>query len=529
MTKLYAFLICGSAFLFFSNETVFSCQMPDECGTRPSTDNRLNVDKITLPPLVITSTTNTRDENKLYRIHVTCSVSTAPNPNWGVFYHEVETGAHSIAFINSGYPTSFAALASSDFVNLIPLYSFVGGSSAREIQRQIVCPRTFIMSGRDFVYLSATAKYGYATESTILTRGLFAIASVVLPLGPLFTQNVADHMKNDWAGLPNSVKAYNDFISTASTAGLTLGDELKPGKYVITTAFSRVVITVSPTTSILDQQDRLIRLNFDSIVVRDAVKAISASQNMRQTCNQIARSLELKNLASKDIHYVLANSLHLAGVSTSSVVGCLGSDYGPAVMRSGFWRGTRIPDQEFPAAGEADQPNYVANQGRFITYAQMLNAYLSGTSNAAENLFGADSVFSNETGFLGGVLPASLSGREGSIPAQMRVSGLVGVNCVRAEIANHPNPAAFVIAGYATDVQRPSFALRVYVDRYRANRITKIVLTHAEIYESGFANCNNPRLLRTARLQSNTRIVRQEAAPSLFNLFAWASPHRNWN
>lgn len=281
-------------------------------------------------------------KDALYTVNLVCrriDYNSANNP-WGLFVNKQRTTSHTIAITNQRIPTN---VIPTDARAMVMVYSISDGAQTSNTFINDGCNTSFLISGKDTIYLAATANQTDTDTPGVMTNALFDLVKMALNIVPLFSGTTfASH----WA------PSFNAAVSDQSTltdvfAQLSKGDtitapaDLYEGTTTVTTPYSRVDITISRIKSLVALNNRKFTADFEKTV--DTAKATLkldtlSGDALSSQCDQFAADMIARDLAVADASYALAYATMLFHLDRDKTLTCLGSDYAlPALEFKDLW------------------------------------------------------------------------------------------------------------------------------------------------------------------------------------------------
>jgi hypothetical protein len=200
-------------------------------------------------------------------------------------------------------------------------------------------PNQFLLfPGRTPLYLTAFWTDQHSHQPSKLVAALEAIASFLSPLSVLFPTGIGNLLKEDTSIAQSMSDPYSKFLSTLDTSytETETSSGLRQGYYLVKTPGGFVEISVDRIPSLRSKFNiPQIRNAFDSSL-EDLGEQVRKDP---KSCIAIGRKLELyKNLSHADAVYALARSVVASAIPAPDVVTCLGTVYGPEVVKESYWK-----------------------------------------------------------------------------------------------------------------------------------------------------------------------------------------------
>jgi hypothetical protein len=339
----------------------------------------------------------------LYEVDVTCGkVKLQTYDDWKPFVQKNLATSHIIALTTT--KLSQPELPK-DAKAAITVFSVAGDRAKRQIFINDKCDTKFVISGREHLYVAATANQTETNTPGPLTSAVFSLIQVALPILPLFSgTKIATTVLGDVVKTEDPAKKLLSQLDKGTT--ITKSDNVYQGKNTIETPYSRTVVAISKIKSVIETGDSDLVGAYEKSVneARANLKLDAIADNMlQQQCRQFTAGLRDRNLSPKDISYGLVILTQLSGFDRAKTVKCMGRDYALlALQHSGLW--TRYNDKVYT---EADakvvfnedpavplQPEFKAVVNTLEFAMKYLGRYTRsrGTSSANLNKYIADEV-----------------------------------------------------------------------------------------------------------------------------------------
>jgi hypothetical protein len=272
----------------------------------------------------------------LYEVTVTCNrVNLPQHPDWQPFVQQTLATSHIIALTDKKLAS---AELPKDGRALITVFSLAGNRPNRQKFINDTCSTNFLLSGRETLYLGATANRTEANAPGPVTSLIFRLIQVAVPVLPLFkASQVARTILGDVSQTEDPLKKLFSELDNGET--ITISEPLTQGKNLIETRYSRVTVSVDKIKSVIDigallqpfensMKEAKANLNLDA-AADDAVK---------QKCLAFANGLRDRNLSSRDISYGLVLIVELSGLNQTKTLSCMGKTYAlPALEHKKLW------------------------------------------------------------------------------------------------------------------------------------------------------------------------------------------------
>lgn len=352
-------------------------------------------------------------KDALYVVDLQCGpvrYDSVNNP-WGLFVEKNRVTSHIVAItkqrLNSKELPKDARAA-------VTVFSVADGVQTKDTFINKGCRNTFVLSGRDPVYLAATANQTDTNKPGPVTNILFGLVKIALSVGPLFQGTT---FESHWQG---EIKAAGDNQPTVSNImtqfdrgeTVTEASDLFEGKTTVKTPYSTVTVTISRIKSLVELGNDRFTSDFEA-TIEDAKAKLKldtlTGAALASQCASFAADLLARNLSAADVSYALAYASNLFALDRDNALTCIGSDYAlPALKHQAMWNkfrsGKGAPydarDVETKFAGgdipKPAQPDYrVIKDNPLQRLQAALSGYLKGVAdNSAPNIAAAEQYFS---------------------------------------------------------------------------------------------------------------------------------------
>lgn len=278
------------------------------------------------------------NENELYKVNLTCGRVKKPSnlSDWKPFIQTTVATSHVVALTST-------QLASSELPKDGKAYVTVFAVSGDQTKRQVFlndrCEAHFAISGRDTLWLDATANQTSTNQPGPLTSGIISLIQVAIPILPLFKGLTAaatifgDVTKSEDAS-KNLFSELNKGITVTQSKPVYQGDN------IVLTPYSQVTVQVAKIKSVSDDPD--LRGAYENSV-KDAKATLKldnlSADLLEQGCNQFTALMQDRNLSTQDIAYGLVMLTQLSGFGRDKTLTCMGKIYAlEALKYEALWK-----------------------------------------------------------------------------------------------------------------------------------------------------------------------------------------------
>lgn len=366
--------------------------------TLASNDKLLTIRKPRGAPLV---------KDALYIVDLSCkAVRYDPvNNAWGLFVEKNRVTSHIIALTKQ-------RLASNELPKdaraAVTVFSVTDGVKNKNNFINNNCQSRLILSGRDPIYLAATANQMDTNKPGPVTNVIFSLVKIFGSIGPLFHGTTFEsHWQGELKAAQDNEPSLGNILSQLDRGEtVTQAEDLYEGKTTITTPYSTVDVVISRIKSLVELENDRFTSDFEAAVeaAKPQLKLDTVSGDaLASQCGQFAADMRARNLATNDIAYALGYATNLFALDREKTLTCLGSDYAlPALKHSVMWLkfhpGKGAPyapgDVETKFAGgdipKPAQPDYKVIKDNPLQRLQAaLSGYLKGFAGSAPPDFSA--------------------------------------------------------------------------------------------------------------------------------------------
>ncbi len=276
------------------------------------------------------STTKPMNKDDLYGVTVTCAVgSYAGYVDWNPFVTKNLATSHIVALTG-------ARLAQPDLPTnaraTITVFSVSGDDKNKKVFLNKNCRTEFLISGRESIFLSATANQTTTNAPGPFTRILFQAIQVAVPILPLIQGTaLASTILGDVAKTQDPLNKMFAELDKGRT--FTKSDNLYLGNNIVVTPYSRVNVFISKVKSVLDPANKaFLKILEDATDAAEPGLALSSAANPSQKCGEFANGLRGRNFSPPDIAYSLVLISQAASLSKVNTLDCLGQRYALAAL-----------------------------------------------------------------------------------------------------------------------------------------------------------------------------------------------------
>lgn len=268
------------------------------------------------------------NKSDLYAVTIDCHVDDVlSGSSWNPFVETNLVTSHMIALTTSrlaqaDLPTPDKSRAT------ITAFSVSGDDKSRKVFLNKHCRSTFLVSGRETLYLAATANQATTNTPGPVTRLIYSAIQVAIPILPLIQgTSLVSTIVGDVAKTQDPLKTVIAELDKGRT--FTKSDDLYVGNNVIRTPYSRVVVSISKVKSLLDKgNEDFLKIFEDATDAAETALALnSPGVNFNTKCGEFAASLKGRNFSPTDIAYALVLVTQAAHLSRNSTLECMTSSY----------------------------------------------------------------------------------------------------------------------------------------------------------------------------------------------------------
>jgi hypothetical protein len=308
------------------------------------------------------STKNKMNTDDMYSVTVTCNVgSFKTNVDWNPFLSKNLATSHIVALTNTRL--SQQDLPSNARAN-ITVFSVSGDDKSRKVFLNKNCKTEFLVSGREQIFLAATANQVTTNAPGPFTRLVFEAIQVAIPILPLI-QNTAltSTMLGDISKTQDPLNKMFAELDRGRT--YTKSDDIFLGHNRIFTPYSAVDVYVSKVKSVLDPGNKdFLKIYEDATDAAEPALALSGAATPSQKCGEFANGLRSRNFSPPDIAYALILISQAANLTKINTLDCLGSRYALTALAQNENRAwDRYNGKSYL---EADAKSHFAEQGGAI-------------------------------------------------------------------------------------------------------------------------------------------------------------------
>lgn len=315
-------------------------------------------------------------DQRIYRISFKCTAlsNLVGSRNASLFINRNVTTGHVIV-IADALPTGDAA-GKSKFPesarSLYPVFFALNGRA--DPDNRTACPNDLLVYGGRKLYLIESATYSTSHEPGFFLSLGYGLAGLIPPLWSAFQGKMDVDVAKRFTDvqqtedpLKKTLKAFNE------AENYTVTKELGPGDYIVTTPFSKVVVSVKYIQSVLKDGGPRMRKPFRDQL--DGAKEALVEANLATTCRTAAAGFLASGFSrQEDVPFALAYRAIRSGLAKDSIIDCLGRDTATqAAALQDFWPRFATDDQiitpqyvkdRFPVSSAAlpEQAPYSSNK-----------------------------------------------------------------------------------------------------------------------------------------------------------------------
>lgn len=281
-------------------------------------------------------------KDALYTVRLNCrNVNFNPQNNpWHLFVEKTRTTSHIIAITNTRIANNQLP---TDARAALTVFSVTDSLRNSNTFLNTGCNTSFVIGGKDKIYLAATANQSDSNKPGVLTNIVFELIKITLSIGPLFTNtNFSSHWKAPLEATKDTQEPLGKIIEQLSTGvTVTKPADLYEGMTVVSTPYSRVDITISRIKSLVELGNDRFTGDFEKLIeqARGELKLNTlADAALTSQCQRFAADLISKNLAATDAAFALGYATKLFQLNRKMTLDCLGPNYAlPALKYKSMW------------------------------------------------------------------------------------------------------------------------------------------------------------------------------------------------
>jgi hypothetical protein len=250
-----------------------------------------------------------REDHHLYRVDFVCKAKAMPLPQDRIFdlvaLRSVTT-THSLVISRDYIPADATGKLKipEKPLRLLTPYS-MNGSNVSDNRK--ICPQDpLVISGTQPVYLVGVVSYSTTNSPGVIVKIGYQIAKLITPLWSIFQPEVIPALiGRKIASVGETEEPLKDILSTFNKdESFGKGFNLDVGRYVISTDYSEVVITVSGLTSVVKAKPSSLQETFRA-QLKTAPEQIK-SDSVGTTCVDITTALKEAGFSeNEDVPYAL--------------------------------------------------------------------------------------------------------------------------------------------------------------------------------------------------------------------------------
>jgi hypothetical protein len=407
---------------------------------------------------IVPSSKKKLNDEDLYAVTISCKLKKNKSlSDWNPFWSKTVATSHIVALTNTKLsqqelPTNARAT--------ITVFAISGDDSNKKIFLNDHCQTQFLISGREKVFIAATANQSTTNQPGPLSRFLFQTIQVALPILPLIQgTTLVGTMLTDVGKTQDPLNKLFAELNKGRT--YTESNELYLDDTKIVTPYSEVTINVAKIKSVLDAGQQDFRKIFeDATDSAESTLALSGAANPAQKCGEFSSGLRGRNFSPTDIAYALILVSQAANLNQTNTLDCLGKRFALTALGENEDRAwNRYFGKVYSAADAKSyfaenggpitrQPKFANWQGKLGDAAASLGAYLQngGKVKGDVNRYFADPIqIENHTSFY--------SDRRGetSAPLSEFLSTLIAKNFRRAGCLTSDTEALASIVLFRTE------------------------------------------------------------------------------
>jgi hypothetical protein len=300
-------------------------------------------------------------EHQIYKLTYKCTaIADLKNSNDAkLFIRKNQTSSHYILINNKLASTDAAGNPTfpSDAVAFLPVFAINNG--VVKINNCTAYPDPQYITGAPGLYLQAYANYSTANQPGILLSLGYGVAGLIPPLWAMFRGELSEGSQALVANFPKTEDPLKKTLSALDKENnFPASAKLGVGTYVITTAFSKVEISVNYVPSII-REGGSSAMRFFRKQIDTAVQKIEANSIDTQCTALATELLDLGFSKVDDIPFALAYKGIRSNLNASQASQCLGRDYAVAAasIPGGLWEYAGRSEQRLsPEHALADWP-----------------------------------------------------------------------------------------------------------------------------------------------------------------------------
>ena len=292
-----------------------------------------------------------QNQDELYKVHLTCDAVGSPKLiDWGPFAQTNIATSHIVALTSTRLSSSQLP---SDAKVAVTIFSVSGDKKNRSVFKNDKCDVSFAISGRDKLFISASANKTTTNEPGPLATGILGLIQVALPILPLFSGvGAATTILKGASQTSDPLTKLYQQLDRGTT--VTQSERLYQGPNIVRTPYSTVRVTLSKIKSVIDDEDLV---GPYETIVTDAYNTLKLDDkqpaDLAQGCRRFDGLMQNRNLSPDDISYGLVLLTRLAGFDQTKTLTCMGPDYAQSgLAHKALWK--RYGYEKTPLYTEAD-------------------------------------------------------------------------------------------------------------------------------------------------------------------------------
>ena len=262
--------------------------------------------------------------DELYKVNLRCKKVGAPSlMDWGPFVETSVATSHIIALT----PTKLSSSQlPTDAKAAVTVFSVSGDKKNRNIFVNDNCETSFAISGRDKLFISATANKTSTNQPGPVASVVGSLIQVALPILPLFSGvGAATTVLKGVSATSDPLKTFYSQLDLGNT--VTTSKQLYQGNNIVRTPYSTVVVNLSKIKSVIQDPDLV---GPYENVVKDAYTTLQLTNMdtdaLAQGCRRFDALMRDRNLSPDDISYGLVLLTQLYGFDQTKTLTCMGKD-----------------------------------------------------------------------------------------------------------------------------------------------------------------------------------------------------------
>lgn len=281
-------------------------------------------------------------KDALYVVRLSCKniKYKSDNDTWGLFVDKNRVTSHIIALTKQRLAD---VKLPTDALAAVTVFSITDGAQTKNSFINEGCNVSFVMAGRDPIYLAATANQSETNRPGILTDTVFDLVKIFLSVGPLFHGTTFEsHWQAELTAAKDQQPTATNLLTHLDRGNtVTKADDLYEGTTTVTTPYSKVEINISRIKSLVDLNNNRFMSDFETMVKSsksDLKLDTLSGQSLRTKCEGVGAELFDKNLSANDVSYALAYLANLAPLNKAQTLDCLGPNFAlPALKHTSLW------------------------------------------------------------------------------------------------------------------------------------------------------------------------------------------------